>query len=109
MIQPHRGAFVVGLDENSTRDHYELLGRVYGYGALRAAERASAEQIAALGVIGRKLQAATDPHEFSPADGARGDRERRRRRRRLRVRTQTTQIAPSADLAHGVQLASARR
>jgi DNA-binding GntR family transcriptional regulator len=65
MIQPHRGAFVVGLDENSTRDHYELLGRVYGYGALRAAERASAEQIAVLGLIHRKLQAATDPHEFS--------------------------------------------
>ena len=39
MIQSHRGAFVVGLDESSTRDHYELLGRVYGYGALRTAER----------------------------------------------------------------------
>jgi DNA-binding GntR family transcriptional regulator len=65
MIQPHRGAFVVGLDENSTRDHYELLGRVYGYGALRTAERATPEQIAALAAIHRKLQAATDPHEFS--------------------------------------------
>ena len=64
MIQPHRGAFVVGLDENSTRDHYELLGRVYGYGALRTAERATPEQIAALAAIARKLQAATDPHEF---------------------------------------------
>lgn len=40
MIHPHRGAFVVGLDENSTRDHYELLGRVYGCGARRTAERA---------------------------------------------------------------------
>jgi DNA-binding GntR family transcriptional regulator len=65
MIQPHRGAFVVGLDENTTRDHYELLGRVYGYGALRTAERASPEQIAALATIARQLQAATDPHEFS--------------------------------------------
>jgi DNA-binding GntR family transcriptional regulator len=65
VIALHRGAFVVGLDENSTRDHYELLGRVYGYGALRAAERATPEQIAALAAIGRKLQAATDPHEFS--------------------------------------------
>ena len=37
MIQPHRGAFVIGLDENSTRDH----------------------------AVHRKLQAATDPHEFS--------------------------------------------
>ena len=65
MIQPHRGAFVVGLDENSTRDHYELLGRVYGYGAHRTAERATPDQIAALAMVHRKLQAATDPHEFS--------------------------------------------
>ncbi len=65
LIQPHRGAFVVGLDENSTRDHYELLGRVYGYGARRTAERATPEQIAALAALHRKLQAATDPHEFS--------------------------------------------
>ena len=65
MIQPHRGAFVVGLDENSTRDHYELLGRVYGYGAHRTAERATPEQIAALAAVHRKLQAATNPHEFS--------------------------------------------
>lgn len=65
MIQPHRGAFVVGLDENSTRDHYELLGRVYGYGAHRTAERATPEQIAALAATARKLQAATDPHEFT--------------------------------------------
>jgi DNA-binding GntR family transcriptional regulator len=65
LIQPHRGAFVVGLDENSTRDHYELLGRVYGYGARRTAERASPEQIAVLVALHRKLQAATEPHEFS--------------------------------------------
>lgn len=65
MIQPHRGAFVVGLDENSTRDHYELLGRVYGYAAWRTAERASAEDIAGLAKIHRTLQAATDPREFS--------------------------------------------
>lgn len=65
MIQPHRGAFVVGLDENSTRDHYELLGRVYGYGARRTAERASAEDIAELARIHRNLQAATDPEEYN--------------------------------------------
>jgi DNA-binding GntR family transcriptional regulator len=65
MIAPHRGAFVVGLDETSTRDHYELLGRVYGFAAQRAAERASDEGIAALATVHRMLQAATDPHEFS--------------------------------------------
>lgn len=65
MIQPHRGAFVVGLDENSTRDHYELLGRVYGYGALRAAERASDDDLAGLAKIHASLQAATETEEFS--------------------------------------------
>jgi DNA-binding GntR family transcriptional regulator len=65
MIQPHRGAYVVGLDENSTRDHYELLGRFYGYGAHRAAERATPEQIAMLAAAHSRLQAATDAHEFS--------------------------------------------
>lgn len=64
MIQPHRGAFVVGLDENSTRDHYELLGRVYGYGARRAAERASAQDIAELARLNRDLQATADPEEY---------------------------------------------
>ena len=65
MIQPHRGAYVVGLDENSTRDHYDLLGRVYGYGAHRAAERATPEQISALSALHSRLQGAADPHEFS--------------------------------------------
>jgi DNA-binding GntR family transcriptional regulator len=65
VIEPHRGAFVVGLDQNSTRDHYELLGRMYGFGARRAAERASAEGIAELAKLHRSLQAATDPHEFT--------------------------------------------
>jgi DNA-binding GntR family transcriptional regulator len=61
MMQAHRGAYVVGLDENSTRDHYELLGRVYGFGAHRAAERATPEQINVLTAVHRKLQAAADP------------------------------------------------
>lgn len=65
LIQPHRGAYVIGLDENSTRDHYELLGRVYGYAALRAAERATDEQLAVLATVHHNLQAATDPQEFS--------------------------------------------
>jgi DNA-binding GntR family transcriptional regulator len=65
VIQPHRGAFVVGLDEHSARDHYELLGRVYGYGARRAAERASAEEMNELTGIHHDLQAAPDVHEFT--------------------------------------------
>jgi DNA-binding GntR family transcriptional regulator len=65
MIEPHRGAFVIGLDEQSTRDHYELLGRFYGLVAQRATERGSDEGIAALVTFSRLLQDATDPHEFT--------------------------------------------
>lgn len=64
-IEPHRGAFVVGLDERSTRDHYELLGRIYGLAAQRAAERGSDEGIAALVTFSKVLLDATEPHEFT--------------------------------------------
>lgn len=65
MIEPHRGAFVVGLDENSTRDHYELMGRIYGFGARRAAERGAPERITELGKLHRKLQDTTEADEFA--------------------------------------------
>ena len=44
-ITPHRGAFVHGLDEDALRDHYELLGLVYGLAARRATERASDDEL----------------------------------------------------------------
>jgi DNA-binding GntR family transcriptional regulator len=56
---------VVGLDENSTRDHYDLLGRFYGYGAHRAAERATPGQTSVLAAVHRELQATNDVHAFS--------------------------------------------
>jgi DNA-binding GntR family transcriptional regulator len=68
VIHPHRGAFVVPLDADVFRDHYELLGRTYGYGALRAAKRGTPEQLIALAAIHKALQAATDPVEFGQLD-----------------------------------------
>jgi len=62
--EPHRGAFVNGLDENSTRDHYEMLGLLYGFTARRATERGDAESVAALEATHRILQATTDVDEF---------------------------------------------
>jgi DNA-binding GntR family transcriptional regulator len=35
-IELHRGAFVNALDERAVRDHYELLGVVYGYAVRQA-------------------------------------------------------------------------
>jgi DNA-binding GntR family transcriptional regulator len=63
-IEPNRGAFVNGLDENSTRDHYEILGLFYGLNARRAAERGTEERIAKLAAAARALNTATDPEEF---------------------------------------------
>lgn len=62
--EPHRGAFVNGLDENSTLDHYELLGLLYGFAARRAAERGSDEDINRLTEIHKSMQATSDTDEF---------------------------------------------
>jgi DNA-binding GntR family transcriptional regulator len=63
-IELNRGAFVNGLDENSVRDHYEILGLFYGLNARRAAERGTEEQIATLAAAARALNSATEPAEF---------------------------------------------
>ncbi len=64
-IEPHRGAFVHGLDEGSVRDHYELIGLAYGMAARRAVERADADQVAVLIGLQRDLSATSEPDEFS--------------------------------------------
>jgi DNA-binding GntR family transcriptional regulator len=63
-ITPHRGAFVHGLDEDSLRDHYELLGLVYGLAARRAVERASKEARNRLRAAQQALAAAKTPDEL---------------------------------------------
>jgi len=65
-ITPHRGAFVHALDEDSLRDHYELLGLVYGLAARRAIERASVDERAQLRSVQRgvaKAKTAVTLHE----------------------------------------------
>jgi len=60
-VTPHRGAFVHGLDEDSLRDHYELLGLVYGLAARRAVERATDDGLARLADAQERLAAADSP------------------------------------------------
>jgi DNA-binding GntR family transcriptional regulator len=67
--RPHRGAFVNGLDERSTRDHYEVLALVYGTGARKATERSDPETMARLATLHEQLQSTTDPDEFWPVNG----------------------------------------
>ena len=60
-ITPHRGAFVHGLDEDALRDHYELLGLVYGLAARRATERATDDGLKGLRDAQQQLAAAESP------------------------------------------------
>lgn len=69
-IEPHRGAFVHGLDVNSVRDHYALLGQLYGLAAERATERGDDDGIEALSAAERVLRAAEDPDEVLHANEA---------------------------------------
>jgi DNA-binding GntR family transcriptional regulator len=68
--EPHRGAFVNGLDENTTYDHYELLAMVYGFGARRAAERGADEELEQIAELHKALQATDDPRVFYDLNGA---------------------------------------
>jgi len=63
-ITPHRGAFVHGLDEDSLRDHYELLGLVYGLAARRAVSRSTADGRAQLRAAQEGLAAASTPEKL---------------------------------------------
>jgi DNA-binding GntR family transcriptional regulator len=67
-ITPHRGAFVHGLDEDALRDHYELLGLVYGLAARRVTERASDEGLERLREAHRQLAAADSPDALHDAN-----------------------------------------
>jgi DNA-binding GntR family transcriptional regulator len=57
--EPHRGAFVNGLNEAAIRDHYELYGRYFGFAARRAIERMSPDDLVALDALAKRLAAAT--------------------------------------------------
>ena len=67
-ITPHRGAFVHGLDEDALRDHYELLGLVYGLAARRATERATDDGLKCLRDAQQQLAAADSPDTLHDAN-----------------------------------------
>ena len=69
-ITPHRGAFVHGLDEDALRDHYELLGLVYGLAARRATERATDDGLKGLRDAQQQLAAAESPDALHDANDA---------------------------------------
>ncbi len=68
MIEPHRGAFVHGLDEDAVHDHYDVFGLIFGLTAQRATERASDDAITELVAAHRTLKQATEAQSFSVAN-----------------------------------------
>ena len=69
-IEPHRGAFVAGVDEDWVRDHYDILGVLYGLAASRAALRGTDAERAALRTRGRALDDATGHEAFDAVNHA---------------------------------------
>lgn len=69
-IEPHRGAFVQGIDEASVRDHYELIGLMWGLAAKRAVERGDAEALTVLVGLQRDLAGTDDVDEFAKRNEA---------------------------------------
>jgi DNA-binding GntR family transcriptional regulator len=63
-IEMHRGAFINALDKQLVRDHYELLGLIYGFAAKRALTRADGDLPGRLADIQDRFAHATDPEEL---------------------------------------------
>lgn len=65
-VEPHRGAFVNGLDADFVRDHFELYGGIVGLMAQRCVERADDEAVAQLlAAASRVVDAPCDPEAFN--------------------------------------------
>ena len=62
--EPHRGAFVHGVDERWVADHYDVMGSLYGLVAARAGERATDAELESLTAMGRALARAQATDEF---------------------------------------------
>ena len=81
-IEPHRGAFVNGLDAEFIRDHFELHGAIVGLTAARVVQRADEQAVQALvAAAARVVDAPDDPatfdaitYEWVDIDGASGRR-----------------------------------
>jgi DNA-binding GntR family transcriptional regulator len=69
-IEPHRGAFVAGVDEDWVRDHYDILGVLYGLAASRAAVRGTESERNDLRSRQRDLDRAADDDAFDRVNHA---------------------------------------
>jgi DNA-binding GntR family transcriptional regulator len=63
-VEPHRGAFVLGLDDDGIRDNFDILGRIYGLSARRAVVRADDEALAEFTRLAAAARATDDLDEL---------------------------------------------
>lgn len=63
-LEPHRGAFVHGVDEDWVRDHYDLLGALYALAVQRASERGTDSELVALTALQHELAIEEDVAKF---------------------------------------------
>ncbi len=60
----HRGAFINTFDEGTIRDHYDLIGLVYGLAVRRAVERRDPGLVDRLAALSAEVAATDDPVEI---------------------------------------------
>lgn len=60
----HRGAFINTFDEETIRDHYDLIGLVYGLAVRRAVGRHDPELVGRLATLSAEAAATDDPLEL---------------------------------------------
>lgn len=63
-LEPHRGAFVHGVDEDWVRDHYDLLGALYALAVQRASERGTDDELKGLTHLQHELATEQDIAKF---------------------------------------------
>jgi DNA-binding GntR family transcriptional regulator len=69
-IEPHRGAYVHGVDADYVRDHYELFGVIFGLTARRVVERADDAEMAGVLAAAKAVVDAADPSTLNAANTA---------------------------------------
>jgi DNA-binding GntR family transcriptional regulator len=58
-LEPHLGAYVAPFDDDTIRDHFEIVGMVQGLAAARLAQVAPAETLATLHALRTEVEAST--------------------------------------------------
>lgn len=67
-IEPHKGAYVLGIDVEYIRDHYELVADIWALVAEHAAEHSTSDQLRCLGQLADAIRDAGSDAEMAGAN-----------------------------------------